>query len=396
MKRRIAHFGDTHLGYRAIRDRQTPAGENQRQADTRRAFTETIGDILREHRQTPIDLVVHAGDIFNHPRPQPADLVAAMRAMAAFRDANIPQVWVAGNHDLSRLRTTEDTFTILRAAFTGQSGIYIWSEPTWHSVTINEVQVDGYPHNATEATDPAPADPAGRLRIAVAHGEIDSVGELRQGDRAMMLPRGYDYIALGHIHETNATATGAGPVFESGSTERFGWRDAGHAPGWYLVSATGDGRPIVERREIDTRQMIDLGTITLLAGDTLPQTLREVEQRIEAIATERGDELRAGAMWRVHLDGIGSDQAGRWRQAITGSLTRLWHIQVDTTAPGQTWRAPLQRGAQTAGLNIGALFEEFLTSRIEDLGAEFVERFRTAGLEALAEAARAEAERVTE
>ena len=61
---RIAHLADLHLGFRQFQ-RQSPAGNNQREADVARATRHAINAIIA----AAPDVVVVAGDVFHQVRP---------------------------------------------------------------------------------------------------------------------------------------------------------------------------------------------------------------------------------------------------------------------------------------------------------------------------------------
>ncbi len=109
---RIAHFSDTHLGYRGLTKVHPETGRNQRTMDVDAAFTRTIDDILRRH----VDAVIHSGDVFHHTRPTWHSLRHFIRQMRRLEDAGIPTLVIAGNHDTPRMRTGGSAYSVLELA----------------------------------------------------------------------------------------------------------------------------------------------------------------------------------------------------------------------------------------------------------------------------------------
>ena len=89
---RIAHFADTHVGYRQY-------NLDEREKDIYDALDE-IGDrILEEH----VDIVVHCGDLFDSPRPTPQAYRAFKRFLAKV-DGKAKVFAVLGDHDRPKSR----------------------------------------------------------------------------------------------------------------------------------------------------------------------------------------------------------------------------------------------------------------------------------------------------
>ena len=119
---KIVHLADTHLGYRALPGIQDPnEGINQRQADVFQTWREAIEKAV----ELKPDAVIHAGDLFDSSRPAPRSLAEALDGFALLRDAGIPAVVIAGNHEAPRFRSGGSVFQILE-----RFGVRaIWREP---------------------------------------------------------------------------------------------------------------------------------------------------------------------------------------------------------------------------------------------------------------------------
>ena len=97
-------------------------GINQREADVYRAWHRAIDLAIG----AGVDAVVHAGDLFDGPRPTPRALAEALDGFARLRDAGIPAIVIAGNHSTPRTRSGGSVFEVHRPL----PGVHaVWEAP---------------------------------------------------------------------------------------------------------------------------------------------------------------------------------------------------------------------------------------------------------------------------
>ncbi|MCE7944718.1 MAG: exonuclease sbcCD subunit D, partial [Chlorobi bacterium CHB1] len=106
---RFFHFADTHLGFSDLSKVDPHTGVNRREQDFYDAWWRAIDAILT-HRP---DFVLHAGDLFQSPRPNNRAIAIALAGLKQLNEANIPFVVVAGNHSTPRIRATGNIFEAL-------------------------------------------------------------------------------------------------------------------------------------------------------------------------------------------------------------------------------------------------------------------------------------------
>jgi len=232
---RIAHFADTHLGYRQY-------NLEEREKDIYAALDE-IGDRILEERA---DIVIHSGDLFDSPRPTPQ----AYRAFKNFLmklDGKAKVFAVLGDHDRPKSRGVaphvlfEDEMQILGLGGTAQH---------------QELRIDGKDFlvaglsNLSRTYRPVLLEELKRLSSLKLEGKL-SVLALHQGIDKFLphegafelslneVPRNFDYVAMGHIHSRIKVAMGKGELGYPGSseimsrTEISGWQKCGK--GFYIV-----------------------------------------------------------------------------------------------------------------------------------------------------------------
>ncbi|CAN5599336.1 hypothetical protein BH23CHL4_BH23CHL4_15640 [soil metagenome] len=253
---RIAHFSDTHLGYRALSKADPVTGRNQRSIDIEAAFTWAIDDLLSRD----VDLVIHSGDLFHQPRPVYPAIGTAIRQFRRLDRAGLPTFVIGGNHDTPRLRTSGSVFSILAMAV---PGIRFCGGYTSETVDLKELNlsITLVPHG--RLTDPAPPFVSlthGVRNILVTHGFVPNLDLPYRGHEPgeeeveeTLLDADFAYIALGHYHQFNQPRANA---WYAGSTERIGWGDAEIQPGYAVVELGDPGtQPKVDHAPIPTRSM---------------------------------------------------------------------------------------------------------------------------------------------
>jgi exonuclease SbcD len=322
---RLAHFADTHLGYRALGKADPLSGRNQRAVDVEHAFEAAVDEILARR----VDLVIHAGDVFHHTRPSWSSLRCFVRQMRRLEAAGLPTVVIGGNHDTPRLRTTGSVFSLLEMALPDTRFVAGYELEEVRLDRLN-LTIHAVPHGAL--TNPNPAFPLvepGKRNLLVTHGLAPGVhlrgqheaGEERLG--AELLGADFDYVALGHFHLWGDQGRNA---WYSGSTERFGWGDEPVSPGFLdvTISAVGDP-PAVEHVDLPARPM---KTLNPLIGEDRParELADTILDRLQALA-------EPDAMVRIELK-----QTPRPVRRETDAILRreaadlVWSVQVYSPA----------------------------------------------------------------
>jgi DNA repair exonuclease SbcCD nuclease subunit len=281
---RFIHFADTHLGYSDYSKVDSTTGVNRREQDFYDAWWRVIDAILAEKP----DFVLHAGDLFQSPRPNNRAIAVALEGLSRLAEANIPLVIVAGNHSMPRIRALGNIFEAIailpnvQACYQGRYEKFVVRHPT----NEKSCAVHCLPHcSLTTELEKAYAelhiDAAANWNILVAHGGWRAVNSLdtRMGefneqfleDPETRLGLKFDYIALGHYHRHLAMND---HTFYSGSTERTSFNEAGYTSGYIR----GDlAQHTWEYVEIPSRPMLRLKTLDC-AGKSPAEIMAALEQ----------------------------------------------------------------------------------------------------------------------
>ncbi len=294
---KFIHFSDTHLGFSDLNRVDPVSGINQREADFYAAWWQVIEAILQEKP----DFVVHAGDLFQTPRPNNRAIRIALEGIQKLGEAGIPFVVVAGNHSTPRIRQTGSIFESL-ALF---DHVYAAYQNRYEKFTLGTCAIHCIPHcslseeleAAYQAFEP---DPQASYQILVTHGAwreatgelIGSVGEFNEQFLENPLEKmgvEFDYIALGHYHKHMAVRPFA--VY-SGSTERTSFNEIGYSSGYIRVDLA---RRQWEYVAIHSRPMVGIGPVMC---EGLSAT--EIYERL----TEEQAKVPEGCLLRLEFAGV--------------------------------------------------------------------------------------------
>ncbi|MHA1505782.1 MAG: metallophosphoesterase family protein [Candidatus Asgardarchaeia archaeon] len=209
---RFAHVSDTHLGYRQF-------NENVREMDFYDAFEEAVEKIIKEK----VDFVIHSGDLFEHYRTNPRALMVVINVLEKLKEAGIPVYSIAGNHDIILRRGMTppqrilERIGLLKLVGDGESNWYvhdgificgIWYRPKFYRKSIL-TKLDELSKKANEY----------EKRILVMHQSIKKYFPLNYEIDINEIPKNFDYIAMGHLHNRIIDKYGRGYIAYSGSIE---------------------------------------------------------------------------------------------------------------------------------------------------------------------------------
>ncbi|WP_218079850.1 exonuclease subunit SbcD [Anthocerotibacter panamensis] len=271
---RILHLADIHLGGGLLHGRLNPlTGRNTRLEDFITALNRCIDQALSE----PVDLVLFGGDAFPTATPEPAHQEEFARQFMRLAQAQIPVVFLVGNHDQYNRGGGGASLNIYTALEV--PGFIVGSTLTTHRISTRAgvVQVVTLPwlHRSAfltkEATRGLTLEEVDQLMVERLRVILE--GEARKLDpelptilmahvmvetatwgveRNLAVGRGFtvpvdllarpefSYVALGHVHRHQFLHLDP-PVVYSGSIERVDFSEEKEEKGFMRVDLVKEG-----------------------------------------------------------------------------------------------------------------------------------------------------------
>lgn len=354
-KVRFVHFADTHLGFSDLSKVEAATGVNRREQDFYDAWWHVINGILALRP----DFVLHAGDLFQSPRPNNRAIAVALEGLHKLSAAGIPLIIIAGNHSTPRIRATGNIFealSVLPNVYAAYRGAYekftLTARDSGDACAIHCIPHCSLSEELEKAYAAVQMEASARWNILMTHGSWRAAGKIdtRMGefneqfleDPEARLNLTFDYIALGHYHRYLAIND---HTFYSGSTERTSFNEAGYTSGyiigdlrtksWQYVAIPS--RPMVRLRPIECR------------GKSAEEIMLEAQQR-------SSDDL-AGAMLTLELRNLAREMYLQLDlTAIDAVFAHAFHLNKQFTFATPASAASLEAGEH---LGIGSLREEF-------------------------------------
>lgn len=334
---RFIHAADIHLDSPLAGLIATPDAPTERlRTATRQAFTRLVDTAI----EAAVSFIVIAGDLYDGAWKDYNTGYFFCRQMGRLRDAGIPVYLLFGNHDAESEMTKQlllppnvyrfdawrpSSFQLpdLRVALHGQS---------FRSAAITENLAAGYPPPVS-----------GAFNIGVLHTALEgnaAHATYAPCTVAELVARGYDYWALGHVHEYALVREAPWVVFP-GNLQGRHVRECGPR-GAVLVTVDGDRVQGVERVlvdvlrwqvvTLDVSQAPDLAGVVRAVGRAFEDLLDAAEQRPLAVRVRLvGHSPAHGALFgrESHL------RAEILGQAAAIGQDRLWveKVRVETAPP---------------------------------------------------------------
>jgi DNA repair exonuclease SbcCD nuclease subunit len=328
---KVVALGDAHLGrsYLPV----TRDHINVRERDFEESFTRAVAQALAEGP----DLIVWLGDVFDHPRPSYRSFRVAQRALAQVRDAGVPAVVIAGNHDTPRLPGSGSPYSVLADTF--EPAVRFVHRMAYERITVGDLVVHAVPQMMTpEALEAALADVERQLstdatNLLIAHPLLFSVKSQRsyadinelEVDQARLRA---DLVLLGHWHYFLEVAP---RVWYAGATDTFNFADNPERPKGIVVCDTDAGT--CAHVPVPGRPLVTLPTV-----EALGLGAAEVQERMAAAAAG----VPEGAVARLFVDGVEPEV---WRSVDldavreAGAAALYLDVKPSFTTTASRWEA---------------------------------------------------------
>ena len=349
------HAADLHLG-------SPLTGLGGRDADLARrlgtAGRQAFEDLVSLALDRAAAFVVVAGDVYDGDWADNTIGLFFARQVARLDRAGIPLVMVRGNHDAESVITRSVTLP-------GSVRVFSAARAETHRIEACRVALHGRSFASRAVTENLaltyPAAVPGWFNVGVLHTACTghaahetyapcSLADLRA--------RGYEYWALGHVHEYAELSRDPWIVFP-GNLQGRSVRECG--PRGAVLVEVADGRVAgVDRLVLDRARFHRLG-VDLTGAADLRAALCAVEAALRPLADTAAARL---VLVRVHLSGTSAahDRLCADRESLTAEIQAAAHrIHEDIWLERlriETRRPPAAEGAPAAAIDPSALLAE--------------------------------------
>ncbi len=279
---RFVHAADLHLGspFQGLTLKDAGIAALFVEA-SRKAFSNLVTQAIAAR----VDFFLIAGDVYDGDWKDNKIGLFFNREMARLERENIPVYLLRGNHDAESVITRTITLPANVHEFSTQ-------RPQTFQIDDLKVALHGQGFAQRSANDNLaltyPKPVAGWFNIGVLHTSLTgrephapyapcSVDDLRS--------RGYDYWALGHVHDYEVVATDPLIIFP-GNLQGRSIRERG-AKGAVLVTVD-EGRISHERMIVDEARFAEV-SVTVDSDDDMPAILRRIEVEAAGLAETMED-----------------------------------------------------------------------------------------------------------
>jgi len=334
---RFIHAADIHLDspLRGLESYENAPVQELRQA-TRRAFENMVSLAVSE----AVAFVLIAGDLYDGDWQDYNTGLYFVSQMSRLKEAGIPVYMVAGNHDAQSKITRTLRLPDNTVLFSAES-------PETHTLPRYDVAIHGQSYKTPSVQKNLIPDYPAPLPAHINIGLLHTCATGREGHEPYapctlndLESKGYDYWALGHVHQREVVLADPLAVFP-GNIQGRHIRETG-PKGVMLVTVDDRGRPGADFRALDVmrwvRVEIDLSGLTSAhdAVDRAATVLKETAAQHEGLPLA----VRIGLMGtcRAHEQLAGDPE--RWINEIRsaaldvgGGLVWIEKVEFDTEAP---------------------------------------------------------------
>ena len=313
---------------------------------TRRAFENLVNLAIDE----PVDFVVIAGDLYDRDWKDYSTGLFFRGQMVRLKAHGIPVYLIAGNHDAA---------SVISKKLSLPDNVRVFSTRTAESLEVPGLPVvihgRGFPHRTVpeNLAQEYPAAIPGKFNLGLLHTSLtgrpghDTYAPCSEQD---LHDKGYDYWALGHVHQPEVISENPWMVF------------AGNCQGRHAREAGPRGCRLVTLNDSLEVESVDFRTLDVVRWDRVRVDLGGVEKETEALQRVR-EALAAAA-----------DQSEGRLLAVRITLTGASPLHGLLHRDAQRFRAEVQAMAQDFGEAVIWIEQiKMATSPIYDL-SQLVER----------------------
>lgn len=315
---KIIHTGDIHL--------DSPfSGLDERRAEIRKTeLRATFSSLMTYVRLNSVNILLIAGDFFDSGFVTRETVAIALREFSRVPECKI--IISPGNHD----PYTEDS---VYAKVKWPDNVCIFNSEQMTRFEFPELNCDVYGYAFTgESLTECPIDkvePNDRVKLLCAHAHLDvPTSKYAPVSASMLASCGFNYAALGHVHNAAPIAELGGCVYGyCGCLEGRGFDECGAKGAVSIEIDEGDGKMSVRTLNFAKKHYESLAISVEGAG-----SLYDITERIKSLIKER--HFGSDTILRVTLEGEMPATLMPSPSVIEEAVTDVFSIEVrdETTA----------------------------------------------------------------
>lgn len=332
---KFIHAADIHLDspLRGLKQYVGAPVEQIRLA-ARKALENLVTAAINER----VDFVLIAGDVYDGDWKDFQTGLFFIQQAARLDRASIPVYLIRGNHDAGNKMTK---------SLKMPSNVFVFSESSPETVILDDigVAIHGQSYPTVSVTKDLsykyPSAVPGCFNIGLLHTSLTG----REGHEnyapcsvEALILKGYDYWALGHIHQREVVCESPVIAF-SGNVQGRHIKETG-AKGCYLVTVDQSNRQTMQFLTLDVLRW-ELATIDVTSADTEQDVLQRVGTEFRKILHEAEGRCTAVRVRLIGSTTLHSDFASRlehWTNEVRGlaiqeSSSQMWieKVKFETT-----------------------------------------------------------------
>ena len=300
----LLHMADVHLG-------SAQYNLKERERDVYNAFNEVIEKAIEER----VDAVVISGDLFHTPTPTRGlePVKVAEEGISKLRERGIEVIMIPGDHDKPKRY--------------GLPSIKYVADKTGAKLLLKEVGIKGFEYKGVtfygaqapahgnyeelKALDRIKKPKKSVVLLHLAPCSVFKFGCVEDG----LIPKGFSYYAMGHIHAPITNYFEGSPMVFPGSLEVINVDEVKYIreKGAVLVDLSGDEAKILGKIKVNVRPQV---IITI----RMPLNEKEVLSKLSKVPR--------GALLHVYVKGKGSYQIEKLKALLSQRDLLAWRLHL--------------------------------------------------------------------
>ena len=274
---KLLHLADVHLdsAFSSLDAKKAEIRKNE--------LRDAFSSALRFASEKQVDLVIISGDLFDSEN---VTRETAGFLKREFENVSPIRVFISpGNHDPYCENSVYATFDF-------PENVHIYRSDKLEKVELGDLNADIYGYAFRGRSLPVPPfegktpDDSSRINVLVAHADLFSASEVCPTTPAALGKSGFDYVALGHVHNGGDAENEGGTYFAyPGCLEGRDFGECGEKGGAYVEITKENGEFSLEYKKVRFSKRVYAKEKLDVTG---AEGAREVAERVATLIDRKG------------------------------------------------------------------------------------------------------------